>query len=111
MHPSALAKRVPILLTAIIIAFYLYGLGKLPLLGPDEPRYAQVAREMKLSADRVRRDAGLDVADRRAARVLARGHRVRRGRHERHHRPHRRGDRRRPRPLRRGGLMGQEQVT
>ena len=51
MHPSALAKRVPILLVAIIIAFYLYGLGKLPLVGPDEPRYAQVAREMFLSGD------------------------------------------------------------
>lgn len=36
---------------AILIAFYLYGLGKLPLLGPDEPRYAQVAREMFLSGD------------------------------------------------------------
>lgn len=31
--------------------FYLYGLGKLPLLGPDEPRYAQVAREMYLNGD------------------------------------------------------------
>lgn len=51
MHPSALAKRVPILIVVIIIAFYLYGLGKLPLLGPDEPRYAQVAREMFLSGD------------------------------------------------------------
>ena len=51
MHPSALAKRVPVLLVVIIIAFYLYGLGKLPLLGPDEPRYAQVAREMFLSGD------------------------------------------------------------
>lgn len=51
MHPSALAKRVSILLGVIIIAFYLYGLGKLPLLGPDEPRYAQVAREMFLSGD------------------------------------------------------------
>jgi len=26
--------------------FYLLGLGALPLLGPDEPRYAEVAREM-----------------------------------------------------------------
>ena len=51
MHPSALAKRVSILLVAIISAFYLYGLGKLPLLGPDEPRYVQVAREMFLSGD------------------------------------------------------------
>ena len=51
MHPSTLAKRVYILLFAIIIAFYLYGLGKLPLLGPDEPRYAQVAREMFLTGD------------------------------------------------------------
>ena len=51
MHPSALAKRVPIFPAAIIIAFYLYGLGKLPLVGPDEPRYVQVAREMFLSGD------------------------------------------------------------
>ena len=51
MHPSTLAKRVYILLFVIIIAFYLYGLGKLPLLGPDEPRYAQVAREMLLARD------------------------------------------------------------
>ncbi len=49
MHPSALAKRV--YLFPIIAAFYLLGLGRLPLLGPDEPRYAQVAREMFLSGD------------------------------------------------------------
>ena len=30
---------------ALIVCFYLFGLG-IPLLGPDEPRYAQVAREM-----------------------------------------------------------------
>jgi 4-amino-4-deoxy-L-arabinose transferase-like glycosyltransferase len=46
LHPSALAKRLYILLFLVIIAFYFYGLGTLPLLGPDEPRYAQVAREM-----------------------------------------------------------------
>jgi 4-amino-4-deoxy-L-arabinose transferase-like glycosyltransferase len=46
LHPSALAKRLYILLFIVIIAFYFYGLGTLPLLGPDEPRYAQVAREM-----------------------------------------------------------------
>ena len=51
MHPSALAKRLYILLFIVIIAFYFYGLGSLPLLGPDEPRYAQVAREMFLRGD------------------------------------------------------------
>ncbi len=51
MHPSTLAKRVYILIFIIVIAFYLYGLGQLPLLGPDEPRYAQVAREMFLNRD------------------------------------------------------------
>ena len=42
----------------VIIAFYLYGLGNLPLLGPDEPRYAQVAREMFLSGDLHHSDTG-----------------------------------------------------
>jgi 4-amino-4-deoxy-L-arabinose transferase-like glycosyltransferase len=51
LHPSTLAKRVYLLIFAIIIVFYFYGLGKLPLLGPDEPRYAQVAREMFLNRD------------------------------------------------------------
>jgi 4-amino-4-deoxy-L-arabinose transferase-like glycosyltransferase len=51
LHPSALAKRLYILLFIIIIVFYFYGLGRLPLLGPDEPRYAQVAREMFLRGD------------------------------------------------------------
>ena len=32
-------------------AFYLYGLDALPLVGPDEPRYAQVAREMLQRGD------------------------------------------------------------
>jgi 4-amino-4-deoxy-L-arabinose transferase-like glycosyltransferase len=53
LHPSTLAKRVYIFLFIVVIAFYLYGLGQLPLLGPDEPRYAQVAREMFLSGDLV----------------------------------------------------------
>ena len=51
MHPSALAKRVYVFLFLFIIAFYLFGLGHLPLLGPDEPRYAQIAREMFLTGD------------------------------------------------------------
>jgi 4-amino-4-deoxy-L-arabinose transferase-like glycosyltransferase len=41
-----LAKRVWSFLFLAISAFYLYGLGAVPLVGPDEPRYAQVAREM-----------------------------------------------------------------
>jgi 4-amino-4-deoxy-L-arabinose transferase-like glycosyltransferase len=53
LHPPALAKRVYIFLFIAIIALYLYGLGHLPLLGPDEPRYAQVAREMFLRRDLV----------------------------------------------------------
>src|ERR1700704_6302326 len=41
-----LAKRVWSFLFLAVAAFYLYGLGTMPLVGPDEPRYAQVAREM-----------------------------------------------------------------
>ena len=41
-----LAKRAWLLLFLGIVAFYLWGLGLLPLVGPDEPRYAEVAREM-----------------------------------------------------------------
>src|SRR6195256_674516 len=41
-----LAKRVWSFLFLAVAAFYLYGLGTMPLVGPDEPRYAEVAREM-----------------------------------------------------------------
>ena len=51
MQPLTLAKRGSLFLFLVIVAFYLYGLGQLPLLGPDEPRYAQVAREMFLRGD------------------------------------------------------------
>jgi 4-amino-4-deoxy-L-arabinose transferase-like glycosyltransferase len=53
LHPSTLAKRGTVLLFLAIVAFYLYGLGHLSFVGPDEPRYAQVAREMFLRGDLV----------------------------------------------------------
>lgn len=46
MPTSKLAKHGWKILFLIIGAVYFYGLGSLPLVGPDEPRYAQVAREM-----------------------------------------------------------------
>jgi 4-amino-4-deoxy-L-arabinose transferase-like glycosyltransferase len=42
--------HLPILLGASLI-FFLYGLGSFALIGPDEPRYAQVAREMLARGD------------------------------------------------------------
>jgi 4-amino-4-deoxy-L-arabinose transferase-like glycosyltransferase len=41
-----LAKRGWLLLFFSIAAFYFWGLSSFPLVGPDEPRYAEVAREM-----------------------------------------------------------------
>jgi 4-amino-4-deoxy-L-arabinose transferase-like glycosyltransferase len=51
LQRSTLAKRAGLLFLLAAAAFYLYGLGYLPLLGPDEPRYAEVAREMHLRGD------------------------------------------------------------
>jgi 4-amino-4-deoxy-L-arabinose transferase-like glycosyltransferase len=53
LQRSTLAKRGWLLFFLAATAFYLYGLGHLPLVGPDEPRYAQVAREMYLRGDYV----------------------------------------------------------
>ena len=53
MQPSMLAKRVWSFLFLAVAAFYFYGLGAVPLVGPDEPRYAQVAREMLARHDLV----------------------------------------------------------
>ena len=51
MQPLTLAKRTWLLLFLAVIAFYFYGLGHIPFVGPDEPRYAQVAREMFMRRD------------------------------------------------------------
>jgi 4-amino-4-deoxy-L-arabinose transferase-like glycosyltransferase len=48
---STHAKRAWLLIFLAIAGFYLWGLGSLPLVGPDEPRYAQVAREMLARRD------------------------------------------------------------
>jgi 4-amino-4-deoxy-L-arabinose transferase-like glycosyltransferase len=46
LQRSTLAKREWLLLLAAAALAYFYGLGAMPFVGPDEPRYAQVAREM-----------------------------------------------------------------
>lgn len=46
MPTTRLAKHGWKLIFLAIATFYLFGLGRLPLVGPDEPRYAEVAREM-----------------------------------------------------------------
>lgn len=46
MQFSTLAKPLNLTLFLAIVVFYVYGLGHLPFVGPDEARYAQVAREM-----------------------------------------------------------------
>ncbi|HKP45888.1 MAG TPA: phospholipid carrier-dependent glycosyltransferase, partial [Pyrinomonadaceae bacterium] len=51
MPISKLAKRGWFLLFAAIAAIYLFGLSSLPLVGPDEPRYAEIAREMFARGD------------------------------------------------------------
>jgi len=53
LQPSTLAKRGWLLLLTVTAVVYFYGLGRAPLLGADEPRYAQVAREMFERGDAV----------------------------------------------------------
>jgi 4-amino-4-deoxy-L-arabinose transferase-like glycosyltransferase len=52
LERSKLAKRLRWLAFALIVAaVYFYGLGNMPFVGPDEARYAQVAREMYVRGD------------------------------------------------------------
>lgn len=51
MLRSELAKRVWLLFFIAAVLLYIYGLGLMPLVGPDEPRYVEVAREMFLRRD------------------------------------------------------------
>lgn len=51
MQRFLLAKRAWVVLFVAVCGAYFYGLGAVPLLGPDEPRYAQVAREMFARGD------------------------------------------------------------
>lgn len=51
LQRSTPAKRAWPLLFIAIAAFYFWGLGSFPLVGPDEPRYAEVAREMLARRD------------------------------------------------------------
>ena len=53
MQPSTLAKRGWLLLLTATAVVYFYGLGRAPFVGADEPRYAQVAREMAERGDAV----------------------------------------------------------
>jgi len=49
-EPTLERFHLPALCVLCLLIFF-YGLGSLPLLGPDEPRYAQVAREMYETGD------------------------------------------------------------
>jgi 4-amino-4-deoxy-L-arabinose transferase-like glycosyltransferase len=53
LQPAGLAKRDFLLLLAAVALVYFYGLGRAPLFGADEPRYAEVAREMYARGDLV----------------------------------------------------------
>ncbi len=45
-RPQTKNRFVWIIFVFVIVFVYFFALGSIPLLGPDEPRYAQVAREM-----------------------------------------------------------------
>ena len=49
--PQSLPPRATALLLALVLALLVLRLGGVPLLGPDEPRYARVAVEMQRSGE------------------------------------------------------------
>jgi 4-amino-4-deoxy-L-arabinose transferase-like glycosyltransferase len=53
LQPANLAKRGFLLLLVATALVYFYGLGRAPFFGADEPRYAEVAREMYARGDLV----------------------------------------------------------
>lgn len=52
-HSDSAKRRVYDVAVLLVLAslFFFFGAGKIALLGPDEPRYAEVAREMFVSGD------------------------------------------------------------
>lgn len=51
MQLSTFVRRAGLFFFVLVCLLYLYGLGSVPFIGPDEPRYAEVAREMWLRGD------------------------------------------------------------
>jgi 4-amino-4-deoxy-L-arabinose transferase-like glycosyltransferase len=54
VEPGRAAKHLPFAFLSVIALsalIFFFGLGHLALVGPDEPRYAEVAREMLVTGD------------------------------------------------------------